>query len=154
MQSIDNSRMNISTWLYALSLPLLALSASLQLRLPPQFPSGTALPPSTAAHLDTLGASYTALLQRDGEFNFHNISSGSYLLDVYCRDHVFAPLRVDVSDAETVQVWQTYRGNEWENKGEKIDSRPVVLKVVKGKDYFEKRAGCMYSADVEEVWGA
>lgn len=71
---------------------------------------------------------------------------------MHSHSHAFAPLRVDVhpsSEAvpESVEAYQTFRGNEWANKGE-------VLRVVqdggiwkfdiragKEKEYFYERTG-------------
>jgi len=58
------------------------------------------------------------------------VSAGSYLLDVHCLNYVFAPLRVDVKDAPSegeaaVTVYQTFRGNEWSNLGER-KGYPIV----------------------------
>jgi ER membrane protein complex subunit 7 len=53
-----------------------------------------------------------------------------------------------------VQVWGTFRGNEWSNKGEVLQVKEVEGKVgvwefdVKaqgGKDYFIERAGCEFT---------
>lgn len=77
-----------------------------------------------------------------------------------CRDFLFAPLRVDVvSDAEhgpeskkgKIDVWQTFWGNEWGNKGErrgggfwKEGSERIVVEVRPegGREYYLQRAGC------------
>ena len=105
-------------------------------------PNPNTLPPSTSATLTDLGRVHTAALQRDNRFTFRNVSAGSYLLDVHCRDYVFAPFRVDVSSSDKVEAWQTFRGHEWDNKGEKIMGSPVELKVLGGKDYYDQRSGC------------
>ncbi|TQS36329.1 hypothetical protein Golomagni_03226 [Golovinomyces magnicellulatus] len=103
------------------------------------------LPPSTHATLTTLSQTYSAPLSTRGNFNFKNVSSGSYLLEVYCHSFSFAPLRVDVreegyslDDLEYVQVWNTFRGNEWENKGE-------IVNVIKEEEGTSKR----YSFEVQ-----
>ncbi|KAG0647865.1 ER membrane complex subunit 7, partial [Hyphodiscus hymeniophilus] len=100
-----------------------------------------------------------APLRLDNTFDFRNVSTGSYLLDIHCATHEFAPLRVDVHDGiklqdgavenvATVEVWGTFRGNEWGNKGEAV---PVVMHeggvwVFEGnaagvKEYFMERGG-------------
>ena len=77
---------------------------------------------------------------------------------MHCRDYAFEPLRVDVSVEETVEgsgemkevvrAWQTFIGNEWDNKGELrgeggnglvIEAKPLGM-----KHYFQERAGCEY----------
>lgn len=97
------------------------------------------------------------------------MSSGSYLLDIHSHTHVFAPLRVDVLDGldglradkesgvvggEEVEVFGTYRGNEWSNKGEKlavkeVDGRGGVwgfdVRVLGGKEYLVTKTGCEFA---------
>lgn len=62
-------------------------------------------------------------------------------------------MRVDVSKNGGIEVWQTYRGNEWSNTGEKLGAAPgradgsgnVELEVTVGtlgvRDFYEKRGG-------------
>ncbi|KAI9699408.1 MAG: hypothetical protein M1836_003019 [Candelina mexicana] len=127
---------------FLLLFPLLSNAASLTAFIPssPQISSHSLLPSSTTASLDTLGASYTTSLTRNGRFTFRNITSGSYLLTVHCRTFAFAPLRVDVAPDDVVEVWQTFRGNEWDNKGEK-KVLPVELQVLGAKGYYQAREG-------------
>ncbi|KAL5352789.1 hypothetical protein ACLOAV_002737 [Pseudogymnoascus australis] len=140
-----------------LLLPLLPLSLALHLRvvLPatPSLPSPSLLPPSTTASLTSQGHVYTAPLGVLSTFDFRNVSAGSYLLDVTGGTHVFAPLRVDISDAaeggaEEVKAWGTWRGNEWENKGEVVEvgvwgreGRVVEVKAVGLKEFLIERTG-------------
>lgn len=121
-------------------------AASLSLIVPQSnlIPNPGTLPISTSATLTDIGQVHTAILQKDNRFVFRNISTGSYLLDVHCRDFLFAPLRVDVGDSDNVEVWQTFRGHEWENKGEKLVERPVEVRVLAGKDHYEHRSGCKW----------
>jgi hypothetical protein len=130
-------------------LPELAVTvtAPLTILIPPAAIPPSLLPPSTSASLTTLGVTYTAPLQRDSRFVFRNVSAGSYLLDVHCRDYAFAPLRVDVSDdgkgGLEVDAWQTWRGNEWGNKGERRGGGEVVeVSPVGGKEFYAERQGC------------
>lgn len=150
-----------------LTLPLLpllllpvTLATHLRLTIPssPLLPNPSTLPPSTSATLTTLGRVLTAPLRADNAFDFRNVSAGSYLLDVHCHTHAFRPLRVDVreeEEQEKVEVWGTFRGNEWSNKGEKIEIGEVVDasaglekvwgfegKVLGGKEYLLERTGC------------
>ncbi|KAI9863837.1 MAG: hypothetical protein M1813_003489 [Trichoglossum hirsutum] len=129
-------------------LPELAVTvtAPLTILIPPAAIPPSLLPPSTSASLTTLGVTYTAPLQRDSRFVFRNVSAGSYLLDVHCRDYAFAPLRVDVSDdgkgGLEVDAWQTWRGNEWGNKGERRGGGEVVeVSPVGGKEFYAERQG-------------
>ncbi|KAH8593229.1 hypothetical protein B0O99DRAFT_547387 [Bisporella sp. PMI_857] len=107
------------------------------------------LPPSTSASLTTLSSKQSAPLRTDNSFDFRNVSTGSYLLDVHSHTHAFAPLRVDVSEeAGTVEVWGTWRGNEWGNKGEavKVEGKAdgalgFDVRVLGKKEYFVERTG-------------
>ncbi|KAI9718627.1 MAG: hypothetical protein M1828_006635 [Chrysothrix sp. TS-e1954] len=129
--------------------------ANLTLHLPPTdlSPNPSTLPPSTRATLVQRSAKYSALLTRRNTFDFTDISPGSYLLNVQCRDLAFAPLRVDVVGGgdgdelgDRISVWQTFLGNAWGNKGEmrgesregrlSIEVRPVAV-----KNYYMERAG-------------
>lgn len=128
--------------------------------LPPHLPNPSLLPPSTRATLTTLGAALSAPLSTANTFVFRNVSRGSYLVDVHCLTQAFAPLRLDVvSDAEgdeeklAVQAWETYRGNDWGNKGEGVPvvaagdgegDKGVVVEVrgLGGKGYFLERSSC------------
>lgn len=143
-------------------LPLLLHAATLHLSLPstPLLPTPSLLPPSTHATLSALSlpSPLTALLRRSNSFEFSNLTAGSYLLDIHSRDYTFAPYRVDVDVASVtgggggqegrIEVWQTFRGNEWDNKGEKVGegmgSCGVEVKVVGAKGFYEERGGCAY----------
>ena len=115
------------------------------------------LPASTHATLEEHGLKLDAPITRANTFVFNNVSQGSYLLSVFCRDFVFENLRIDITRAvtgadgaaaveEKVEAWQTFRGNEWDNKGEsrigvvpgQVEVRPVVK-----KDYYQARSTCM-----------
>ena len=54
---------------------------------------------------------------------------------------------MDVGEEGQVEVWQTFRGNEWDNKGERVGagSGVVEVKVVGHKGFYEIREGCMCS---------
>ncbi|KAK1827562.1 ER membrane protein complex subunit 7 [Podospora conica] len=126
-------------------------SASLTLTIPPSphLPNPAVLPPSTRASLASLGAHLVAPLSTSNTFVFRNVTPGSYLVDVACATHAFAPLRVDVfspssSDDElAVLAWETFRGNEWGNKGEAVvpsTGGGLEVRVLGGKGYFSERS--------------
>jgi hypothetical protein len=80
---------------------------------------------------------------------FADVPAGSHLLSVYTRDVIFENLRIDVSDAGVVQSWQTFRGNEWNNKGEVRGSGDagdaiavVQVRAVAKKEYYQLRPSC------------
>lgn len=91
----------------------------------PLLPDPSTLPPSTSLTLTAAGTAKRTLIRRDNTFSFSDVPEGSYLLDVQCQTYQFAPLRVDVNGQGEVVVHQTFRGNEWRNKGEK-KSYPIV----------------------------
>ncbi|KAI1388828.1 uncharacterized protein F4822DRAFT_259283 [Hypoxylon trugodes] len=116
------------------------------------------LPPTTHATLSSLGVSQTAPLTAAGTFVFQNLTIGSYLVDIHCRTHAFAPLRVDVAQRSTSAtntdgtkehnetpvffVWETYRGNDWGNKGQKVQKNGdgyFALRALGPKEYYTER---------------
>lgn len=87
------------------------------------------------------------------------MTEGSYLLDVHCLTHAFAPLRVDVvpvqsgsdetKDSEKalkVSAWETFRGNDWGNKGEAVGvtGGSLEVRVFGGKAFYMERSSCEY----------
>lgn len=131
-----------------LALPACTAAASLTLYLPAT-PNPFALPPTTHATLSTLSEYRSAPLSSVNTFVFHNVTPGSYLADVHCTTDGFRPLRIDVSvdqdGAELIQAWDTFRGNEWGNKGELVPVREgsagkgVDVKSIGKKMYFMDR---------------
>ncbi|KAI0137352.1 hypothetical protein BJ170DRAFT_605516 [Xylariales sp. AK1849] len=130
-------RLTLAALLSALPtcLSLTTTTTSLTLQIPPSpiLPNPNVLPPSTHATLTTLYTTYSAPITVANAFVFHNVTPGSYLADVHCASYGFAPLRVDVSSVEDgagvadgdvagvrVQAWETFRGNDWANKGEEV----------------------------------
>jgi hypothetical protein len=145
----------------AASLFTLANAASITLYLPThsKAPNPFSLPPTTHATLTSHGAYLSAPLTAVNTFVFHNVSEGSYLADVHCPTDGFVPLRVDVSAAaedaaaagktEAVRAWETYRGNDWNNKGEALAVRDGAdgsvgfeVRALGGKTYFMERPKC------------
>ena len=79
---------------------------------------------------------------------FPEVDDASYLLTIHSRDHFFPPLRVDVSKSETgqsVEAWQTFRGNEWSNKGPSFgsgtDELSIEVRASGQKEYYQARGG-------------
>lgn len=118
-------------------------------------PNPNTLPPSTHATLTTLNAAHSAPLTVANTFVFHNVSAGSYLADVHCSALAFAPLRIDVTAASDgadgqhtlldLRAWETYRGNDWDNKGEEVREAAIgvlAVKAVGPKVYFVERSSC------------
>ncbi|KAF2478906.1 hypothetical protein BDY17DRAFT_306021 [Neohortaea acidophila] len=135
---------------------LVGLATSAQLSVGVQssqlLPNPSTLPPSThAVLLGPPGIRYDVPLRRDNTFHFPDLAEASYLLTVHCRDHFFAPLRVDVTKSEvdpsqhTLTAWQTFRGNEWEHKGAVYGSaqESLTIQIPSGgaKDFYQARGG-------------
>lgn len=133
-----------------LSLAFAALSAA-QLTITvglPAKPNPFLLGPSTHATLSSLHKRLEAPLTTVNTFNFHNVTADSYLLDVHCATEAFHPLRVDVGEDGEVKAWETYRGNEWANKGEEVPvkseggARGISVKGAGSKIFFVERPAC------------
>ncbi|KAE8375889.1 hypothetical protein BDV26DRAFT_266828 [Aspergillus bertholletiae] len=113
----------------------------------PQLPSGHASPHAL-----------TAPLTRSATFIFQNLRSTgkpeSYLLDVRSAEYIFTPYRVDVAaDGKVLGVWETFRGNPWENRGAeryvleaasvdaaKLSEVVVEAKVLAKRSFYEERS--------------
>lgn len=89
---------------------------------------------------------------------------GSYLGEVWtgAAGVNTVPMRVDVvgldgkfsaagdiaRSSKKISIWQTFRGNDWDNKGELlaqasgIEGVVVNVQVLGARDVFEKRGGC------------
>lgn len=116
-------------------------------------PNPGTLPPSTHAILTGApGVRHDQPIRRDSSFTFPSLDPGSYLLTIHTRDFFFAPLRVDVSrstdgsqEDEEVHVWQTFRGNEWSNKGASYGSGKgelrIEVKPAAVKGFYQDRGG-------------
>lgn len=157
-------------------LPLLWLchlaTATLTISIPPSthLPNPHILPATTHATLTTLPAAgagdrdpshiLTTSLTRGSTLVFRDIPAGhpeSYLLDIRGGEYVFAPYRVDVAaDGSVTGVWETFRGNPWENRGaekyvvdvagagKKAVDVVVEAKLLGKKGFYEERATCEF----------
>lgn len=137
---------------------LAAAATTVTLHLPGT-PAPLTLSPRTHATLTALGRRFSAPLSDAHTFVFRNVTAGSYLVDVHCPSDGFAPLRVDVSedaDETVVQAWETFRGNDWANKGEALavrrgsdGSAGFEVRSLGRKGYFTERPKCKFSFQVE-----
>lgn len=142
-----------------LCLAPLAQAAKLTVNIPPSslLPNPATLPASTHATLQGApGVFYHTRISPSNSLVFSDISEGSYLLNIYTRDYSFPPFRVDVSPEEAgldespreklVEVWQTFRANEWSNKGPKFGEGKKELSVNlqpnSRKEFYQERGGC------------
>ncbi|KAI9851670.1 MAG: hypothetical protein M1824_002582 [Vezdaea acicularis] len=148
-----------STLLTLLTLPLLSLATTLTLLLPPTtlLPNPSTLPPSTFALLQTSGQAIHAPLSRANTFLFRNLTAGSYLLDIICKDYTFQPYRVDItlstsastSASDTIEVYQLIHAQGWDAKGPKLPplsgfsagNSVFEVQPLATKDYYEARPG-------------
>lgn len=126
-----------------------ALAVDLTLYLP-QKPNPFTLAPTTHATLNSLHERSSAPLSSINTFVFRNVTGpGSYLVDIHCPTFAFRPLRVDVSATGQVEAWETFRGNDWANKGEAlvvteggVGVAGIEARVLGGKNYFQERPKC------------
>ncbi|PTB63827.1 hypothetical protein BBK36DRAFT_1132469 [Trichoderma citrinoviride] len=139
--------MELRLLLLTAALAALTSALTLSVSLPPK-PNPFLLPSSTHATLSSLHKRLSAPLSAVNTFDFHNLSAeaDSYLLDVHCPTDTFLPLRVDVGPDGEVKAWETYRGNEWGNKGEEVPvrsegaTRSLAVKAAGPKIFFMERA--------------
>jgi hypothetical protein len=95
-----------------------------------------------------------AVLRKGSYIEFSNITTvGSHLLDIYSRDYVFAPYRIDIAppSSETsgpviIGAWETYRGTKWDDRGVPLVPAPterleMSAKVLAAKNFYEERQG-------------
>lgn len=149
--------MKLSLALQSIALCLISLVQAAQLTI--SIPSSqilenpSALPPSThATLLGPDGQLRRALLTRSNTLSFPSLPIGAHLLNIHSRDYIFAPLRVDVSPSTTaegieeiIEVHQTFRGNEWSNKGQKYGSAKsqliLAIPPIGKREFYQKRGG-------------
>ncbi|KAF4554148.1 Hypothetical protein D9617_5g070250 [Elsinoe fawcettii] len=137
------------------SLPV-ALAAHLSITIPsspPLLPNPALLPPTTHATLLTsTGQVLTSRLSRANTIAFNSLPSGSHLLSLFTRDYTWPQYRVDVTpadaglnNAESISIAQTFRGNEWGNKGPVLgsgnDTLSVELAPTAKKEFYAQRQG-------------
>lgn len=149
--------MKLSLALQCIALCLVSIVQAAQLTI--SIPSSqilenpSALPPSTHANLlGPDGQLRRALLTRSNTLSFPSLPVGAHLLNIHSRDYIFAPLRVDVFPSTTaegteeiIEVHQTFRGNEWSNKGQKYGSAKsqliIAIPPIGKRDFYQKRGG-------------
>ncbi|KAJ6128379.1 hypothetical protein N7471_009596 [Penicillium samsonianum] len=164
-QHISAMQFSLSS-LFLLGISSLVSASSLTITIPVSspLPNPHVLPATSHATLTTLPSGgkdhiLSASLTRSATFVFHDLpSSGpnaqpeSYLLDIRSAgDYVFAPYRVDVAaDGSILGIWETFRGNPWDNRGaekyivdvagKKQVDVVVEAKVLGRKVFYEQRA--------------
>lgn len=131
-------------------------AASLRVSILPStlLPNPNTLPASTHATLTSgSGQPTRAVLKKGNFFDFPDIqTTGSHLLNIYSRDHIFAPYRIDISSSSNSSktaitgAWETYRGTRWEDRGIALVAAPteqldMTAKVLSSKTFYEQRQG-------------
>ncbi|KAL8702440.1 MAG: hypothetical protein Q9201_004391 [Fulgogasparrea decipioides] len=121
-----------------LSYPPLIFAHILTLALPSTHPL---LPPSTRAHLTTHHLALTTPITTKNDFVFRNLTtSGTYNLDVYCRDYDIEPAIVAVG--ENKEAVEVYRRKPTGGRGSRLmpgEGGKVELKVKGRREYYEGR---------------
>ena len=153
-------RANLPSVLALCHCAVLTAAASLRIQIPPStlLPNPNTLPASTHATLTSgSGPQLKAILRKGNYLEFSDISTtGSHLLDIYSRDYVFAPYRIDVSasssaDSSATQItgaYETYRGTQWSDHGVALtpgghptEDLTFSAKVLSRKNFYEQRQG-------------
>lgn len=135
-----------------LSNAVMTLAVDVTLNLP-MHPNPFSLSPATHATLTSLGQRFSAPISAANTFVFRNVTVGSYLADVHCPTDGFQPLRIDVVEGDVVLGWETYRGNDWDNKGPAVaaneagEKHKFQLRALGGKGYFIERPKCKHAED-------
>lgn len=163
--------------LLLLGISSLVSASSLTITIPvsSSLPNPHVLPATSHATLTTLPSSgkdhiLSASLTRSATFVFHDLPSSnpdaqpeSYLLDICSAGgYVFAPYRVDVAaDGSILGIWETFRGNPWDNRGaekyvvgvtgKKQVDVVVEAKVLGRKVFYEQRAQCELASSSPQI---
>ena len=162
---------------------ILAAQINITILSTPLLTNPSSLPPSTIASLSGSGHDYEAHINTKNTFTFSDVPKGSYLMDITAPGpdgYVFPPLRIDVlgkpsevieggampasgskmdvgdkemEEREIVMAWGTWRGNEWENRGEVYEAlewagvgsgKSFGVKAVGKREFLIERQGCKY----------
>lgn len=123
----------------------------LTLQVPANIP---ALPPATRAILTVNNLTLKEPIRRDNTFVFADLMEPlqstsdnekvSYLLDIACKDYDFASYGIDVWGSGKMEMFGVGRGGVEIAGRAEVGERPVGLRVLKGRDYYEARVGCTF----------
>lgn len=136
----------------------LSLAAHLTISIPsspPLLSNPSTLPPTThATLLGPDGTIHSSRLTRQNTITFSSLASGSHLLSIFTRDYTFPQYRIDVTPLsqstpsdpkEAIEIVQTFRGNEWGNKGQVYgsgnDTVTIALSPNAKKEFYAQRQG-------------
>jgi Protein of unknown function (DUF2012) len=98
-------------------------------------PALAVLAPSTLILLSAPGIQYKTHPSPSGTFTYRNVTAGpSYLFEIDSITHIFPPLRIDTTNGQ-VEVYQTFKGNEWSCRGARL-SYPIEITSTAKADYY------------------
>ena len=83
------------------------------------------------------GGEYCGYLKTSGDFVIHNIPPGSYLVEVHSPNHVFEPVRVDIS-SKNGKI-RARKDNVLKSTAVSHISYPLQFETEKQATFFEKR---------------
>ncbi|XP_002128664.2 endoplasmic reticulum membrane protein complex subunit 7 [Ciona intestinalis] len=96
-------------------------------------PSGDAI---AETNLVMDGGLYKSFIKPDGSFTFHNVQSGSYVIEVLSPKYMFEPVRVDVSSKGNVRARKL---NNLKPSSVSLVKYPLDLKPLGLVKYFQTR---------------
>ena len=79
-------------------------------------------------------------------------------VDVFVDDSAAGSSGKESGLKKRIGVWQTFRANEWDNKGEVLgeasaeEGLVVNVQVLGGRDVYEKRGGCESIFFFPRIW--
>jgi hypothetical protein len=83
------------------------------------------------------GGEYIGFLREDGSFIINDVPSGSYIVEVASPNHIFEPVRVDIS-AKRGKI-RARKVNFLQNSAVVTQPYPLKFKVKEPARFFEKR---------------
>jgi len=94
------------------------------------------------------GYQMTTFIRQDGSFTFHDVSPGSYILEILMVDYFFLPVRLDVSAREKGRVRASLlvpsssssQSLSLQNIRKDKLQYPLSLTPIHKPDYFQRRA--------------
>ena len=84
------------------------------------------------------GGSFIGFLRPDGSFTVNDIPAGSYIVEVLSPNHLFEPVRVDISGRAKGKI-RARKVNFLQNSAVVTVPYPLRFKVKESASFFEKR---------------
>uniref|UniRef100_H2ZH01 Endoplasmic reticulum membrane protein complex subunit 7 n=1 Tax=Ciona savignyi TaxID=51511 RepID=H2ZH01_CIOSA len=82
------------------------------------------------------GGLYKCFMKSDGSFSFHNVETGSYVIEVLSPSYMFEPVRVDISSKGKVRARKL---NNLKPSSVTLVKYPLDLKPLGLMKYFQQR---------------